>query len=440
MLRAISDYLVDDERRKNYHRLLQALQREGREGDLLAQAAEDILDREQEKRISDLKGRFMSAPAPFEDWDRLYTRQEQIERLLALRFGLQPPPPPSEVPAPLRQEYQEAITQALEEHPFRGSVEGLHPVFGEYLYAWLLADPAWREESRARESLRTSTFLATPALAWFLLALTSRSHKPSVAASDFGFLYESLQSQEQRPGDVTIRIGDASEDELSVWVNTRGRILEFSGVEANEGLWLWRRLAFAHVGVGCEVTLGAPGGEFALGPGVYLDCSRLRFPAADYRIYSGGGADDDAVTLVADDLEGMARAPVVLGTDFAVSGNSVPWPWSDYSGPSPDRAANEEELRAAYNHLARILLWFRAGGYPEIARVDELVIKAAAGRSPTAQALLEFCVDKGLILRGRLYTLNEDALTQLGINYTDLRGRVLREPVKALLREFLSNS
>jgi hypothetical protein len=441
MLRAISDYLVDDERRRNYHRLLQALQREGREGDLLTQAAEDILDREQEKRIGDLQGRLSSMPATFNEWGRLYTRDEQIERLLAMRFGLLQPPPPSEVPASLRQEYQEAIAQALEEHPFRGSVEGLHPVFGEYLYGWVLANASWPGALRARESLRDSTYLPTPGLAWFLLALTTRSHnQPSVAARDFGFLYESIQSQEQIPGDVTVRIGDASGDALSVWVNTRGRTLEFSGREANSGLWLWRRLAYAHVGVSCDVALGASGGEFALGPSVYLDCSRLAFPAAEYRIYTGSGADDEAVTLVADALDAIARAPVVLGTGFAVSGASVPWPWSDYSGAPPERGANEEALRAAYNHLARILLWFRAGGYPEIARVDELVIKAAAGRSPVAQALLDFCVDRGLILRGRLYTLNEEALTDLGINYSDLRHRVLRDPVRTLLREFLSST
>jgi hypothetical protein len=239
---------------------------------------------------------------------------------------------------------------------------------------------------------------------------------------------------------VTVRIGDANEGELSVWVNTRGRSVEFLGVEADAGLWLWRRLAHAHVAGGFNVQLGFPGGEFALGPAVYLDCAEVEFPAAEYRIYSGDGVEDEAVTLIADTLGGVARAPVVSGSGFSVFGTSVSWPWSDYSGAPLERDANEEDLRGAYNHLARILLWFRAGGYPEIARVDELVVKAAAGGSPTAQALLEFCLDKGLILRGRLYTLNEEALTELGINYPDLRRRILREPVRAFLREFLRSS
>jgi hypothetical protein len=116
----------------------------------------------------------------------------------------------------------------------------------------------------------------------------------------------------------------------------------------------------------------------------------------------------------------------------------VPWPWAAYREEEPADTGATPEIRQAYNHLARLLLWFRAGGYRDIARVDDLMERVAPGGTTTARNLLEFLVERGLInSSGKLYTLVDGVVASYGINYVDLRRRNLKQPVVNLLRDFV---
>lgn len=441
VLEAVSQYLLDEENRRNYHRLLQALKRDAREWELLLQVSEVLLDREQQKQTKQFQESLKSKAGPgWRDWSKLYSPEEQFQRLLAKRFKAQQPPLPAELPVTLRTDYERAVQVALGDHPFVGSVNGLHPLFGEYLYARLFTDDSTTTSpiaESAREMLRTETYLPTRALARFVHALTTRQGPPRVSARDFGFVYESVLSDQQKPGDVLLRLrSSGAPDELHGWMNAGGRPLDFRIIQTAQGLWFWRNLSHASGSFECPVDLGVQGGDFRLGPAVNLECSTLQCPA-ELRIYLGDDREGEEVVLVASSFGATARAPVVRGKRFYVRGNSVPWPWSDYRVPEPPTAQATAKIIDLYNHLTRILLWFRAAGYEEIARVDEIVENAATGGTEIARDLLRFCVEKGLIERGKLYTLNSEKLAAYEIHYNDLSLRILRDPAIKFLAEFL---
>ena len=442
VLEAVGEYLLEEESRKNYHRLLQALKQKGREWELLLQVAEALLQREQQKMASKIREKLEPvAGARWSQWDQLYLPEEQFHRLLARRFKLHQPTLPVTLPPDLRHEYERSVEHALDEHPFRGSALGLHPVFGEYLYARVLADPtgaAFPGGDRVREVLKGENYLPTRALCRFVLTITARTAQPRIAAGDFGFLYESILSDQEKPGDVWLVLSAiGSGDDHHGWLLAHGQVIDFRVTDTEKGIWFWRRLAYMHASVRCGVELGFPGGEFGLGPSVDLECSTISCPALEMRVYLGNDNEEDEVVLVARTFERMGRAPGVHGKHFVVRGETVPWPWSAHQDRDSMSVHASEKVVEAYNHLARILLWFRASGYRQMARVDDLVEKVAPGGTRRAKALLGFCVDQGLIRPGRVYVLNDDTLARYQINYADLKRRVLREPVIRLLEDFL---
>lgn len=442
VLEAVSEYLLDEENRRNYHRLLQALQRDAREWELLLQVAEAIFSREQQKVTKQVEQRLGPAGGSgWSAWETLYSPEEQFKRLLAWRFKLQPPQLPADLPMNLREGYEKIVLSALEDHPFRGSVDGLHPLFGEYLYARLLTDESAAMSSvakRAREVLSAGTYLPTRALARFVHALTIREGQARVSGRNFGFVYESLLSDYEKPRDVSLSLRSVrAGEEHHCWVNVGDRALHFKVTDTMSGIWFWRRLSYASASVTCDVELGFSGGEFRLGPGVDVECSSV-LCVSELRIYLADDNDGDEVVLVARTFQEMARAPIVRGRRFYVQGDLVPWPWSEYREREVQPLQVTPEIVEAYNHLARILLWFQASGHEEIARVNDLIENAATGGTTRAKDLLSFCIEKDLIRRGKLYSLNDGQLARHGIHYVDLKRRILREPIIKLLAEFLA--
>lgn len=441
VLEAVSRYLLDEENRRNYYRLLQALQREAREWELLLRVAEALLTREQEKVSEQAKLKLQNLTGDWSHWEGLYQPDEQVLRLLARRFGLANPVLPPDLPAILRDGYETLVGQALTDHPFLGSVDGLHPVFGEYLYARMLGDPHGpisTADARGREVLRSGNYLPTRALGRFVHALTSRRGPPAVRPGDLGFVYESLLSDQERPGDVafTLRTGKPLGENYAS-IHVAGTPLNFVVTGSQDPIWFWRRLTHASLSVESEVQLGLAGGEFRLGPAVDVECRTLSCPG-ELRVF-GADSEDEEVALIAESFEPMGRSPVIRGTRFYVRGGTVPWPWSAHRGDEPSSPGATQAVIDAYNHLARILLWFRAQGHEGIGRVDDLVEVAAAGATLIARQLVDYCAMRGLIERqDKLYMLRGDVIASYGINYTDLKRRTLRQPVIELLSAFLS--
>ena len=154
-----------------------------------------------------------------------------------------------------------------------------------------------------------------------------------------------------------------------------------------------------------------------------------------------GSEDQALVALSAHEFPLRTRPLLVRGKRFFVQGPTLRWPWVEYQDREAAHLAATPEVVEAYNHFTRILSWFRASGYGEIARVDELIENVASGGTETAQRLLGFCVDRNLIQRsGRLYEVNHEELGRFGIHWDDVRRRVLRAPVITLLTEFVRGS
>ena len=83
-------------------------------------------------------------------------------------------------------------------------------------------------------------------------------------------------------------------------------------VNSGHGLWFWRQLAWANISVGGEVRIGASGGDFALGPGVDLDCDIFHCDAGVVRVSAPSA--EEQVVIEANSYRGEG-APEVASTD-----------------------------------------------------------------------------------------------------------------------------
>lgn len=117
------------------------------------------------------------------------------------------------------------------------------------------------------------------------------------------------------------------------------------------------------------------------------------------------------------------------------------YPWIEYAYDNPkDDDADPAELRAAYQFLCRILKWFHGGGYGGLTRSRKLIENTSVtGDARMAIALRQFLLERGVLsLDHGLYRLNLGQVSDLGINWNDIRRRAATEPVRHFLTEFLA--
>lgn len=418
---------------------------------LVKQMAVGILEREHGKTIGKLAEELR---APGFDWSEAYTPDEQCLRLLSSHTGLTlEDPPPREFPPQLRDPYEQKLKQWVGDHPFTSQ-----PLFMEYGYAWLFS----REEAPASLRMAVRAYLRqvhegrqpyrpTPLLARFAMDFGIGEDgrlELRVGREDFGFVYESVlagASGTERPKLTLVSSDDRSDidGEITLGVSAdapeRGQRIRISLREEGESLWLWRHLHSADIQVAHELRLGAPGVDFVLGPDVEVDCDTFRCMSSAIRVTAP--RDDIAVTLSARTYEGDAVE--LLGRHEDRVGLRVDWaplkyPWNPYTWPQANKIQIGPEIQDAFLKLRRILVRFRAEGYDEIARHEDLIENTAVGGSGLARLLLDFCIERRLVRRDRpWYVLDRQTMDQLGINWGDIRERRISQSIASFLAEFL---
>ncbi len=454
VLEAIADYLAVD----NIQALVQEIESasteiRGRDSGpwrFLMRVIDSIVARETDKVIPVMRTSLadVAATADFDDWGILYLHDEQVDRVLRRTFRIErfSDHTPT-VPQRFRDEYERVLDPVADQHPFLADARRFaNLVFQEYAFAWALVRGAGSVSRTVTSTIRAASYLPSPLLGRFLIALSPRSGEgsPTIAPEFVGLLFDSLSASAVRSGDVLFWLLNTSANE------TRGQIVTQEGgidevqfiVDQNRSdpVRFWRSLSNADVTVSGGVLLGIPGQTLTLGPFVSLQTDLLDVQAAEIVVV---GDSDSYVELFADqqlNTDPNTRLKVYTEGEFGVSWEPLVHPWFQYAVERPD-TESQSAAQAVFPDLVRILRQFRKHRRGQFARKRELIDNVIVGRDHSDRSieranLVAFLLDRGVLgVSGGFYVLDLDPL---GMTWEDVKRQQITEAAADLLAEFVA--
>lgn len=399
----------------------------------------DLLRREQPKLIDHL-------PAQVRDGieksqlERLYSPEEQCAWLLARAAGTTAPF--VDVPADILPEYEKSVMATLDEHPFVGAgPEGFASVvFRDYVISRALALDGGADA--ARTLARSRPYRPSPLLVRFFLTHVQSQQAPRIEPGDLEVLYASAQADEVGDAGTGLTVEQNAEGGLSIEIITaRGDLLEFNMPESGDAILTLGDLV-SHADVSAPkwtVIVGCVGREAVVGPGVTIECKRLRVASASLRI-EGNDADDD-VTWRVDSVTHTAGEFGLSGATrqrLRIIASEMPgYPWSSFIAYSDaDTVSNDEALERAIRELKKLVTRFKpgpvSGNHPAL---PISIVNVLVARGRVSRDMYDYGRKTGLItVTGRVCLLHPQ---QFGMNIVDLKERRATPAVQDFLAEYV---
>ena len=183
---------------------------------------------------------------------------------------------------------------------------------------------------------------------------------PDCAASDVGFVYESLVAEytvDERP---LLSIGNGEEDAglfvLGGKSMDEGLVLSIK--EPNRGIQLWRRLSNARIVGDMPVRMGQ-GSSFTIGPDVHIDCSLLEVPVSLLRVQKAPDSKVEIIASVGYLIDSSSSGLLIRVYDegsFGVFWENIRYPWVQFAIDRPNIDIDERRLMQSFIYFCRTML------------------------------------------------------------------------------------
>lgn len=393
------------------------------EGQVLTRLSQEVLIREQGKLVTQLQSQIPDLP------EGLYEPGEQLVRLGARLFSMQPPPFPSMLQPHQQSSYEQAVDNLLPQHPFLDGT-GLSPsssVFAASILAAALKSGNLDFVKAAERYVTSSSHTANPFLYEFYREEAGSSL--FVPAEHVGLIFESVLAR-SKPGEVvrlgvedgsdhsrlTVEILIAAKDESSARIELEvpsSGVLRFGRRVA--GVTIDAEGAVVEIGGGDQVELIAP---------VFISCKSIGLICSQIVVKSDSKTGDSVVVLEADQIsvDSALTVPVVRqGAQLQVTWpDAAAYPWTQFAAP----ASKEENPKTgdALRALRRLVMAFRSHSKGRLARYKgkiehQRMMKGAVGEAVLGQLLK----DSVITLEGAMYYLDADELgAVVGASYADV--------------------
>ena len=400
---------------------------EGLENVTLRTIAWTLLEREQRK-LRDLN---------FEDKtlaSRLYSPDEQLERLVSKVYGCPPPQLPSMSAADERT-YTTALETWVGDHAFLENGSDLSSaVFGAMVCTKALHHDASAQSALKRELVRGAA--ANP----FLFEFYAADSNGTVLAEHIGVIYaslraglslgdgasllvtgpESLDDEDDLQADVDIVLARQKQDflrEMHFETTPDGTIVLGTHVEDVDIIMPMSRV---EIGQTAETVLVAP---------VNIQCRELTMSTDKVIVESPSRHDSrtNVIYIEAEDFDNVS-APSAVNDRRGNVKLSACWPgarvypWTRFATePSP---AEDPRLDEALRRFRHFVIAFRSHGRRELARSANK-IESTRMTKGTGQSVLDLMKSEGIVeLRGHMYVLDQALLADItGTNYADCVAR-----------------
>lgn len=380
---------------------------------------------------------------------RLYSPEEQLDRLVARIYGSSAPsfPPMSPNDA---QTYSTALESWVAEHPFlNGAAEASSAVFDAMISIRALKTPTSNEVSTLREIRRGAA--ANPFLSEFYLP--ENSDDAFLPPEHIGIFYASMRARlslgdaasllVEGPENVTDENSLVAEVEISLsrYDTDRPRVLRILTEQAGtiklgaylEDIELIVPYANVEIGPGPEAVLIAP---------VSVQCENLSLSVEKLIVEAAPNQDGGAVYLEASKFSGtkIASVPICRGdVKFTVTWpDSQIYPWTGFS--SEPTQIEHPALNEAMRRFRRFVTAFRSHSKGNLARYQHKIEHERMTKGAGQAVLKRLVSDNILTLKGSMYFLDADRLGSLtGATYSECMKRQFKQSsiqyIESILRE-----
>ena len=455
---------------------------QGKSVDLIRDVIVRILKREQEEKVIPAfkqRIRERAQQQGWDDWDSLYSIEEQCNRLLKNVLHISLPvlqERPETLPDDLRSEYEDLVRSFLDEHPFLQTTGRFaNPVFQSYLYARaLVGDFGDALATHIVQELLRQEMLPSRLLAEFYLSgSTLIDGLPMIKPEHLGILYDSLQSAESNRSHVRLNVDgpDPLDEEEREEIGPIQGEFEVAAHSADGGITTEREIPFsieldktseirfprylrnALITAPCTIVLGGNTPEFHIGTSVEVRADTIKIESESLLVGAGtilraDEKENDFVILEAASYESnsLDGRPTIYGnTRLLVSWpTSEQYPWTEYQAVRSDNFIDDKALLTAYKRFSRIAREFRSNGKNGLARSkvkieNQRIMKGELERKLLAQLV----ADKILELRDngqRYYWIPENAGPLLGVSWQALKTGEVPEPLSEYLSSFIKRN
>lgn len=447
---------------------------------LLHEVMSRILEREQKEKFLPIAKKKLAERASqqgWNQWDSLYSDDEQCKRLLAKVLNTTPNATPESLPSELKGDYEQVIDEWISQHPFLQHVgEFANSVFQSYLYARALRGETGQDlNDRVTRELLDPQRLSkkTRLLAEFYLYPVDADSPRGIMPEHVGILYDSLCSSETKGTHLGLSIEgsdpiDGVSDDADEHAEGEFEISSFDGkgelsgdphsipfslrIERDSKISFTNSLRDASITVPCtvEIGVGSPDApEFALGPSVRIASNKLEINSESLRV--GGKAKprpneeaDSAVILEARDLVSrLTDRPNVHGSFFVSWPGSERYPWTEFHSERLTEASDDDDsLHKAYIRFRRIAGTLRSHGRGSLARTAMKIENARVSKGPMGKRLLDGLVHDGILeLHNNRYFWNsEKADALLGVSWGNLNQGQCPPKLEKYLSDFIEQN
>lgn len=350
--------------------------------------------------------------------ERLYSPNEQLSRLVARVYGLDPPAPPKLIREDV-QIYTDALETWLPEHPFLdGGYRASSAVFEAVITAAALRTSAAADSAVSKELSRGSA--ANPFLAEFYVS--EAEELPVLPAEHIGIVYTSLRARLTINDQASLLVEGADDGEeeealraeVEILVNRedsdKPRVLNFQSEQVGtiklgkyiEDVEVFAPNGSVEIGAGTEALLVAP---------VIIQSEKLLVNCDKLIVEKGRDSDSSEVFLEADAVESSLTAQPVIRGDATLS---IAWPgsrahpWTAFATePTPiENPMVDEALR----RLRKFVTAFRSHSRGTLARYRHKIEHERMTKG-TGGLILDALREHGIIsLDGSMYYLDSSRL------------------------------
>lgn len=404
----------------------------------LASIIDAILAREQQKLQNII---FEDPSLP----ERLYTKTEQLNRLIELIYRVPIAHPLPEMSPKDTQTYSEALKTWVPEHPFLGGgLTAASAVFDAVLSAAALHNHNTSEAGLTKELARGAA--ANPFLAEFYFGPQSRA----LPAEHIGVIYASLRARLSLGDTASLTVeGEEHDDELerlraeveisiARYGEEQPQLLRYNSDQVGtirlgshvEDVEITAPNATIEIGGTKEITLIAP---------ISIQCNHIDLKTERLILESPPESNQEIIFLEANTANTTTiTSPPLLnaGVKFSVAwSNSTTYPWTIFSTSPTD--VQDPRTDEALRRFRKFIISFRSHSKGSLKRFAAKIEHERMTKG-TGRAILDHLIRTGVVSTdGRMYTLHADVLSEMtNASYSSCMSRNF--PQKAI--EFVTNA
>lgn len=404
--------------------------------DLIRDITTSILDREQQKLVTQFKEKHPSVPS--EVLNSLYSPKDQLAFVSANLFGSENPSPPNLANAAWQADYVEMSARFSPQHPFiANSSKPANLVFAAYVIVWSLTTGT--SSKIARSAIKTQPGLISGLLFELYAKWLSDDPQRSLPLEDVGLLYQALASQIKTGQRAALEVNGDEDDQDSLSINFE--VLERAdqhGHSAQGPTWgpfssvndnvLDLRSPFSNVFIDAPIWVELGDGlAQQIGAPTEITAHQLTISAKQVVITQATGdtaPERSTVSLSAAEADCQAVQNIVVrDASLAVSwpGSKV-HPWNSYV-TTPSEAAPEIDFMR--RRLRKILTAFRSHSKGDLVRLAAKIDHARMTKDGRGAALVTRLLEDNILTTfdaGKFYVLHPEEMGRLlGVDYQGLQ-------------------